>query len=262
MHDPAKQWERFGQADPYYGVRSEEGFRRKNLDEAALERFFASGEEHVDEVLATVRRLVRPDFAPATVLDHGCGVGRLVVPFAQRVERVVGVDVSPAMLAEARRNCDARGLSNVELVSADRLGELRPEFDLVHSFIVFQHVPPRQGRPIFETLARLVRPGGIGIVHVPIAARHWLSQAHSWTTRTIPYAYNAINLARRRPWSYPHMQMNVYGLNPLAMALLRQGFDDLHLHMHPGDDRSLSHAAAMLVFARPADQPLAASARS
>ena len=63
-----------------------------------------------------------------------------------RAERVVGVDVSPSMLAEARRNCDARGARNVELLAADRLGTLAPEFDLVHSFIVLQHIPPRHRR--------------------------------------------------------------------------------------------------------------------
>jgi ubiquinone/menaquinone biosynthesis C-methylase UbiE len=31
----------------------------------------------------------------------------------------VGVDVSPAMLAEARRNCDLHGLAKIELLLSD-----------------------------------------------------------------------------------------------------------------------------------------------
>src|SRR6478672_4876537 len=187
VYKPGEQWERFGATDPYYGVYSVDEFRTPNLDEAARERFFASGEEHVDRVLGLVRRVVREDFSPASVLDHGCGVGRLVVPFAGRAERVVGVDVSPSMLAEARRNCDARGLDNVELVPAERLASLRPEFDLVHSFIVLQHIPPRQGRAVFRTLVSLLRPGGVGVVHVPIAPPSPLARLHTWVTRTVPY---------------------------------------------------------------------------
>src|SRR4051794_32833874 len=101
MHDHAEQWERFGRVDPYYGVYSTDEFRRENLDDAALDRFFASGQEHVGRVLEAARRVAGPGFAPTSILDHGCGVGRLVVPFARGADRVVGVDVSPSMLAEA-----------------------------------------------------------------------------------------------------------------------------------------------------------------
>ena len=42
-------------------------------------------------------------FAPATVLDAGCGTGRVAVELARRGVDVVGVDVDPSMLATARR---------------------------------------------------------------------------------------------------------------------------------------------------------------
>jgi 2-polyprenyl-3-methyl-5-hydroxy-6-metoxy-1,4-benzoquinol methylase len=259
VHDPARQWERFGRMDPYYGVYAVEEMHRPNLDDGARERFFASGDAHVTAVLESARRYTGPAFAPRRILDHGCGVGRLIVPFAGRAERVVGVDVSPSMLAEARRNCEARGLANVELVSADQLDTLAPEFDVVHSHIVLQHIPPKRGEPIFETLASLVAPGGVGVVQVPIAARHWLAHAHTWATRTLPFAYNLANVMRGRPWDYPHMQMNVYRLNSLTLRLVRRGFDLVHLELRaPGPSR-LAYADATLVFARSQDQ---ASARS
>jgi SAM-dependent methyltransferase len=260
MHDPNLQWERFGSADPYYGVYSIDEFRRENLDDDALERFFASGDEHVERVLALARSVAGEGFAPATVLDHGCGVGRLAVPFAERAEHVTGVDVSPSMLAEARRNCDARGLDHVDLVGADRLGSLAPEFDLVHSFIVLQHIPPREGMAIVGRLASLLRPGGVGVLHVPIAARHWLDPIHTWATRTLPWVPNLVNVARGRPWSYPYMQMNVYRLNALALLLARQGIRTLQVELDAGEEKPGGYASAYLVFARPADEP--ASARS
>jgi 2-polyprenyl-3-methyl-5-hydroxy-6-metoxy-1,4-benzoquinol methylase len=259
VHDPARQWERFGRMDPYYGVYAVEEMHRSNLDEDARERFFASGDAHVTAVLESVGRYAGSAFAPRTILDHGCGVGRLVVPFAERAQRVVGVDVSPSMLAEARRNCETRDLVNVEFLAADLLGTLAPEFDLVHSHIVLQHIPPRHGEPIFETLASLVAPGGVGVVQIPIAARHWLAQVHTWATRTLPLAYNLANAIRGRPWDYPHMQMNIYRLNSLALRLVRHGFDLVHLELRaPGPSR-LAYADATLIFARSRDQ---ASARS
>ncbi len=251
MHDPAKQWERFGREDPYYGVFSVDEMRRERLDAAAKDRFFESGETDVARALASARRVKGDDFDPRVVLDHGCGVGRLVVPFAAGAERVVGVDVSASMLAEARRNCDARGLTNVELVTADRLASLAPEFDLVNSYIVLQHIPPAQGLPIVRQLASLVRPGGVMVLHVPTAARDRRTRLHTWVTRKVPFAYNVMNVARRRPWSYPHMQMNVYPLNRLALLLTGLGYDRMTLELGSFPD-GIDYAACIVVVERPA----------
>jgi ubiquinone/menaquinone biosynthesis C-methylase UbiE len=249
VHDPGEQWERFGRVDPYYGVLAGDEFRRENLDDDALERFFATGEQHVASVLESARRVAGNGFTATTILDHGCGVGRLLVAFARHAERTVGVDISPSMLAEARRNCDARGVKNLELVTADRLATLAPEFDLVHSYIVLQHIPPRAGLPIVDTLASLVRPGGVGVLHVPVAAPNLVARLHTWTTRNVPYAYNFANLVRGRPWSYPHMQMNVYSLDALMLRLRRRGFRDVHLELQAGESHA-GYVSCTVLFTR------------
>ena len=59
------------------------------------------------------------------------------------------MDVSPSMLAEARRNCEAHGVANVSLVPVRRqLSGAEGEFDLVHSYIVLQHIEIRRGRDL------------------------------------------------------------------------------------------------------------------
>jgi trans-aconitate methyltransferase len=173
-----------------------------------------------------------------------------VVPFARVAERVAGVDVSPSMLAEARRNCDARGISNVDFVTADRLAALAPEFDLVHSFIVLQHIPPRAGVAIFETLASLVRPGGVGVIHVPIAARDLRTRLHTAVAQKVPFASNLANVVRRRSWSYPNMQMNVYDIGALVQRLTQTGFERVALELHP-DVEAAPYASCTMVFVRP-----------
>jgi SAM-dependent methyltransferase len=65
-------------------------------------------------------------FAPTTVLDAGCGTGRVAVELDRRGCTVVGVDADPSMLATAR----ARG-SDVEWLLADLT-----DFDLDRSFDV------------------------------------------------------------------------------------------------------------------------------
>jgi trans-aconitate methyltransferase len=72
-------------------------------------------------------------------LDYGCGVGRLTRPLSERFQQVIGVDISSAMLEEARRNLADRPNVSYELASSQ---SNRP-VDFVLSKIVFQHIPPR-----------------------------------------------------------------------------------------------------------------------
>jgi SAM-dependent methyltransferase len=61
-------------------------------------------------------------YEPASVLDGGCGTGRVAVELARRGIAVVGVDPDPAMIAAARAKADLRwvetGLESLDL--ADR----------------------------------------------------------------------------------------------------------------------------------------------
>ena len=165
-------WEAWGQKDPYYGVITNPKFRKSALTAEARKEFFESGHVHTDYVMLMIRQHVDPSFLPQSVLDFGCGVGRLVVPFAKLATQVVGMDVSSAMLLEARRNCDEQAISNVELLmSDDELATLGQTFDLIHSYIVFQHIPPDRGRTIFGKLLSHIAGGGVGAIHVAACAR-------------------------------------------------------------------------------------------
>lgn len=48
-----------------------------------------------------------------TVLDIGCGPGRITVPMAKRAKSVTALDASPKMLEYCRQNAEAAGLTNV-----------------------------------------------------------------------------------------------------------------------------------------------------
>ena len=65
--------------------------------QARFDRLAASGEDVHGE--ATFVRA----YGPATVLDAGCGTGRVAIELARHGIEVVGVDVDASMLATARR---------------------------------------------------------------------------------------------------------------------------------------------------------------
>ncbi len=247
VYDPTRQWERYGAMDPYYGVLSEPDFRHSLLDAAARERFFETGRRHVAEMLAAIESLIGADFQYRAALDYGCGVGRLTRPLAERCEHVYGVDVSPSMLREAERNAERMGLPNVEWLPAEQLDELSGAYDLVQSFLVFQHIPVREGERIFATLVRGLRPGGAGSIQVALRPSHPPAGAFHWTMKTVPFAYNVVNVAQGRAWSYPHMQMNHYSLNRLGRLLAEAGITEWHTRFLAGLGR-MSHDSAVIVF--------------
>lgn len=93
------------------------------------------------------------------VLDLGCGTGIQSTWLASRAKRVVGIDISPRLLAEARTK--TQGLTNVELVEAD--ASCLPFDDRTFDAVValgetLSHLgAPRTG---FEEAIRVLRPGG------------------------------------------------------------------------------------------------------
>jgi 2-polyprenyl-3-methyl-5-hydroxy-6-metoxy-1,4-benzoquinol methylase len=243
--NPRKQWERFGRVDPYYGVVARQEMHGRSLDDDVRSRFFESGEQQVAQLIKVLGLLVGTDTRFGRVLDYGCGVGRVLIPLARRAESVVGVDVSPSMLAEARRNCEAQGVQGVELLPVEGLAGLTADFDLVHSALVLQHIRVREGERIVFRLASLVRAGGIGALHFHIGARRGL-RAYNAAMR-VRLVHNVANLVRRRPWSYPHMEMYIYDLGRLLLVLRDTGVSVAHTQVA---ERCDGYDGCMLVFRR------------
>lgn len=102
--------------------------------------------------------LARPRPGEA-VVDLGCGTGQYALDLARRGLSVTGVDVSPAMLAVARRKAAAAGLP-VRWVEADVRAVPLPDagFDLAVAVTVLEFLPDPE-RAVAEAL-RLLRPGG------------------------------------------------------------------------------------------------------
>ncbi|MGP0084073.1 MAG: methyltransferase domain-containing protein [Steroidobacteraceae bacterium] len=228
-------WEEWGRRDPYYGVITDPRFRRSKLDEQIKRDFFESGESHVHGVLATIRRHVDPGFTPRTVLEFGCGVGRLLVPFAKIADEVVGLDVSPSMLQETQRNCDERHLRNVRLLlSDDDLSALTGEFDLIHSCIVFQHIPVERGRAIFSRLLQHLRPGGVGAIHMTYSKTRFAStHGTAPPAPATPGAPASLFAAD----ADPEIQMNPYNINEVLFLMQSRGVQQFHVEFsdHGGE---------------------------
>jgi len=113
--------------------------------------------------------ILYPGMRLGTAVDFGCGVARLSIPLTRRFQKVIGVDISPAMLNKSRKNCSFFGISNAEFVLFDdSISRVPFGVQLVHSFIVFQHISVKRGLVIARNLVDRLAPGGACALHVPI----------------------------------------------------------------------------------------------
>jgi SAM-dependent methyltransferase len=169
-------WKRVATEDPYWGVLSEDDYHAGTMNDARFAQFMETGERFVGDIFGLIHAHILPDFAPKSALDFGCGVGRLLIPIARRVQRAVGIDVAPAMLDLAKRHAKEAGLSNVTLrASDDGLSGIDGPFDLVNTYIVLQHIPPERGYRLMHELLERVAIGGIASIQVTYAkARSFL----------------------------------------------------------------------------------------
>ena len=225
LSDTDRDWETWGKTDAYYSVLSFPQFHKDVLDDSALKEFFRSGDRHVEHVLSVLRQRFQANFEPSRILDYGCGVGRLVIPFAKSSNRVTGVDISPTMLEKAAQNAAAQGTGNIDFLLASDLSSIAPEsFDLIHSFIVFQHIYPSRGETILRELLQKLKPGGLGAIHLTFhrdasLARRLVSSVR----RRSMFAHRLANVLQGRSWSEPAIHMNPYSLNRIFALLYKAG---------------------------------------
>ena len=130
-----QDWDTRARKDAFFYIAS----WRKDWNESS---FLQSGEDDYKHFVADV--LQRHQFSPdgKSMLELGCGAGRMTRSFAQRFDRVFACDVSEEMLERARSL--HREISNISWMhgnGADLTGIPSGSVDFVFSYLVLQHLP-------------------------------------------------------------------------------------------------------------------------
>ena len=117
-------------------------------------RFFAEA-----RIVWLETRLRELQVVPETLLDYGCGTGGSASFFAERlgVRSIVGLDISPKSLEEARKK-QPSGCVEYYL---PREYTPRSNIDVVFCNGVFHHVPPAERQDVLRYMTDCVRPGGV-----------------------------------------------------------------------------------------------------
>ena len=102
-------------------------------------------------------------------MELGCGFGRMTDALAERFDRVLALDVSPAMIDAARAAVRAE---NVEfrVVSGERLDGVEDwSADALICYLVLQHLPRRRiVLSLLGEIGRVLVPGAQAFVQLPV----------------------------------------------------------------------------------------------
>jgi ubiquinone/menaquinone biosynthesis C-methylase UbiE len=104
-----------------------------------------------------------------SAVDLACGPGTLALQFARKVRRVHAVDLTPAMLARARRTAESEGLGNLSftLGDAQSLPFASGSLDISVTSYSLHHVTD-PGRMIQEMARVVKRTGRVGIIDIQV----------------------------------------------------------------------------------------------
>ena len=130
-----RDWDERARKNPYFYIAS----WRKDWDE---ESFFRSGQEDYRRLVSPV--LERHGFTPRgkTMLELGCGAGRMSRSFAREFDRVLAFDVSAEMLSRAQAlNHDFENITWVEGNGYDMSNIANGSVQFLFSYLVLQHLP-------------------------------------------------------------------------------------------------------------------------
>ena len=175
--------------------------------------------------------LVRANYQPGErVIDVGCGGGASARAIAAQVAPagvVVGIDVSPVLVAEAARRAELAGSANARFMTADAATAVLADapFDRLHSR--FGSMFFAEPAPAFRNLARMLKSGGRADFAVWAAAKD-----SPWVAELMGVLRRHIDMPKPEP----------HAPGPFALddpdyfgGLLRQaGFADLDFHLWRG----------------------------
>jgi len=161
-------WEKLAKKNPYYYANPTK--KRQNIDEFELRQ---SGEEDYLKYVAgdTLLQKLLSNLRNKSVLEIGTGVGRMTEFFSQDFKTVHSIDISPTMLAIARKRLNL--FTNVNLVKSegDNIPFPDKSFDIIFSYLVFIHLPSLAlVQDYFKEIARTLRADGLAKIQLRTGA--------------------------------------------------------------------------------------------
>jgi SAM-dependent methyltransferase len=168
----AAAWMQLGETEPDWSAVTQDDFRGDQFTKSQ-ERFYETGRVDADRFFVWLEAAGILPSRLESLLEFGCGTGRVTYSLAGWFRRVNACDVSWSHLKLAQSRLEVQGRKNIDFLLARSPRDLDalPPSDAVFSIMVLQHNPPPVMARILASLFRLVNPGGVVYVQVPVHKR-------------------------------------------------------------------------------------------
>lgn len=229
------EWKDWGVRDPLWAVAAWKGKSRNGVNPWTSSDFYKLGESDWEDFSAYWERY---GVNKASVLEIGCGAGRITKPLVKYFQVVHAVDVSEGMIAYARAHVKAPSV-NFHLSDGVRIPLPNQSVGAIFSSHVFQHFDSiGHSTEYFKEIHRVLQPSGTIMIHLPIFI---------WpfgTGRIIPVIYRLrktfgnikarlFRLLIRQYNLYPIMRGTSYTAEYIYKTLGELGYTEIEICIFP-----------------------------
>lgn len=135
LQEIKRQWDALGRLDPLWAMTGTHKFGSWNLEE-----FLATGDRQVAHLMQHAKRIERPR-GRSSVLDYGCGVGRLARGFRAHFAHYLGLDISDSLIVKAREIYQDTPQASFDVNASSDLSYLAGgSFDMIFCWGVLHHI--------------------------------------------------------------------------------------------------------------------------
>jgi len=242
MNKIDKNWEKFGEEDPYYWVTTLDKYRGHIDKSKIIKEFFEEGEIYIHKIIEIINSRLDSKFNPQSVLDFGCGVGRILMPLAKECRIAYGIDISTTMIERAKFHAKEEKVDNVKFFQTiDELNSQDIKFDFIHSNYVFQHISTKTGIEIFKKLLAYLTHNGVAVIQFTYSNDLSVKyKSIDWMKLNLPFALQMMNMIKGKKPNSPMMEMHNYPLNLIVRILQDLGVDHYYIrHTKDGPFRGV-----------------------
>lgn len=138
-------------------------FNNETGSELTLEQFVRTGDHEVQSYL-TVFGLSDPDNEHQTLVEIGCGIGRMTSAFTRAFGKVVACDLDAGFLQRCHETVSSFGkperLQTSHVADGHTLDLKANSADIAFSYITLQHCDADDALDLSAEAVRVVKPGG------------------------------------------------------------------------------------------------------
>ncbi len=132
-------------------------------DDASWKAVLNSGREEIDNLM---RLFTLPQGPELSLLEIGCGIGRLTFNLADKYGNICGLDVSNEFLRIANSNNTFANVQFIKIENERLLTSQASAYDIVFSMEVFHYLELEVLKNYIADAYRLLKPGGIFVFQI------------------------------------------------------------------------------------------------